>query len=381
MEPVKAPSVQRFDFLDVLRGVFILVMVEGHTFRALLDPAIKAGFLYGSHELIHNLPGPAFLFAAGITFSFSAQRHWDQRRQWSPRLRGRLLRWLSVLLIGYGLQLTYFSLRRTLEETTPEQLSFLVSLNILQCIVLSLIVLQVLVMAAPSREGFFWTAAAVGLGVALATPFAWNWGSDWPVGLGALVSGRTRSVFPLFPYAGFALAGAAWGLRWISAVEEKGEQPFLRSTLRLCGWLCLGSAAVALLPLPQIYSDFWYTSPLFLFFRVGLLGMLTVGLRLAESRLLPRFRGLVVAGQESLLIYAAHLVLLYGSAYNPDTSLVKLLGKENSAGEVTLVWIVFTGAMVLLGWWWNGWKQKHPGRAKGVKWSLAGYLLFSFVTR
>lgn len=380
MEEAAASPTRRFDFLDLLRGVFILVMVEGHTFRALLDAAIKAGAVYRYHELIHNFSGPAFLFAAGVAFSFSSHRHWDSYRRGSARLRGRLLHWLAVLLLGYALQLTYFSLRRSLQETTPEQLSFLLSLNILQCIVFSLVLLQILVMVAPGWPAFFWSAVSLAVGITLATPFLWNAAPRFPVWLGAALGSYSGSIFPLFPYSGFALAGAAWGHLYSLAHQQGAERPFLRRTLRFSAWLCLASVAVAGLPLPQIYSDFWYTSPLFFFLRVGLLALFTAGLRLAEPRLLPRLRVLVVIGQESLLIYAAHLVILFGSAWNPDTSMVKLLGRAHAASEVLLIWLLFTGAMTLLAWWWSWWKQEGGWRAAAVKWGLAVYFTYSFLT-
>lgn len=378
-EPADSAT-RRFDFLDLLRGVFILVMVEGHTFRALLDPAIKAGAVYRYHELIHNLSGPAFLFAAGAAFSFSSHRHWESYRRWSGRLRGRLLHWLAVLLLGYALQLTYFSLRRSLQETTPQQLSFLLSLNILQCIVLSLVLLQILVLVVPGWPAFFWSAVLLAVGIALVTPFLWNAAPRLPVWFGSALGSYWGSAFPLFPYSGFALAGAAWGHLYFVANQAGTERGFLRQTLRVSAWLCLGSAAVALLPLPEIYSDFWYTSPLFFFLRVGILALVSAGLRLAEPRLLPRWRALVVLGQESLLIYAVHLVILFGSAWNPEDSLIKLLGKARPTTEVALVWLLLTGAVTLFALLWNWWKQGRGWRAAGVKWTLACYLTYTFLT-
>jgi uncharacterized membrane protein len=377
MEKSAATATGRLEFLDLVRGVFLLVMVEGHTLRALLDPAIKSTAAFQYHELIHNLPGPAFLFASGVAFVYSTRAQWDSYRRWGPKLRRRLSRWLAVLAIGYGLQLTYATLRRTLSETTPEQFAFLVSLNILQCICLSLILLQVLAMVVPEMKWFFNVAALGSIVIAFATPFAWDIGREWPVWLASLVSGRTRSAFPLFPYAGFALAGAAWGYQHALARERDEEAAFLRRSAWFCVWLCLGSVAVALAPLPQIYSDFWYTSPLFFFLRVGILGLLTIGARHAETRLMPRFRELLaIIGKESLLIYVVHLIVLYGSAFNPDTNLVKVAGRAQPLAESLLIWLIFTAAMVLLGVWWSWWKRGREWEVRGAKWMLAGYFAY-----
>ena len=150
---------------------------------------------------------------------------------------------------------------------------------------------------------------------------------------------------------------------------------------------------ISFLPLPEIYSDFWYTSPLFLFLRVGILGMILTGVRwLDPSPLLGtpaaeahvREPGwslwlLAVTGRESLMIYVVHLLALYGSAFNPDTSLIKLLGTKQSLGGALLVLALFAGAMVLLGVGWDSWKRTQDWRVEGVKWLLAGYLAFALL--
>ena len=380
METRAASATGRVEFLDLVRGVFILIMVEGHTLRALLDPATKASAAFQYHELIHNLPGPAFLFASGAAFVYSTRPQWDSYRRWGPKLWRRLSRWLAVLVIGYGLQLTHATLRRTLSETTPEQFAFLVSLNILQCICLSLILLQVGALAVPEMRWFFRIAVLAAIVIAFATPFAWDAGREWPVWLGSLVSGRTRSIFPLFPYTGFALAGAAWGYQHALARERNEEAAFLRRSARFCVWLCLGSVAAALAPLPQVYSDFWYTSPLFFFLRVGILGLLTIGARHAETRLVPKLRELLaIIGKESLLIYVAHLLVLYGSAFNPDANLAKVVGSPLPLAEGLLVWLIFTAAMVSLGVWWNWWKRGREWEVGALKWTLAGYFAYRFL--
>ena len=393
MQQSSAPTAARLEFLDLFRGAFILIMVEGHTLRALLDPAIQQTASFQFHELIHNLTGPAFLFASGASFVYSTQPHWESYRRWSPKLRRRLLRWLGVLAAGYGLQLTYRSLWHTLRDSTPEQFAFLVGLNILQCICLSLFLLQVVAMTFRDWRRFFWVAVLVTVAIGLATPFAWNAGSRWPVWLGSLVSGRTRSFFPLLPYAGFSFAGAAWGYLHALSRKQDNERQFLIRNTGLWGLLSVASVALSFLPLPVIYSDFWYTSPLFLFLRSGILGMIVTGLRLLDpSPLLgtPRaalparepgrgLRLLAVAGRESLTIYVVHLLVLYGSAFNPDTNLVKLLGTKQSLGGALLILAILTSAMVVLGVWWDSWKRARDRRVQGVKWLLVVYLAFALL--
>src|SRR3990172_11055461 len=251
----------RLEYLDLIRGLFILVMVEGHTLRALLSPEVQAGLIYHYQDFIHNLTGPAFLFASGAAFVYSTYARREVYLTWSPKLRGRLMRWLVVLIAAYALQLTYGTLRRSLAETTPDQFAFLLGLNILQCIIFSLLLLQLLMRMTPNWQSFFRVSVIIALIIALLTPVAWGRGQDLPLWLASLVSGRTRSIFPLFPYAGFALAGAAWGHLHQSAREQGREDVFLRSCVRYAAALCVGRHPDASPAPPGKFPGFLVTHP------------------------------------------------------------------------------------------------------------------------
>lgn len=378
MKITAATSPGRLEYLDLIRGVFILVMIEGHTLRLFLSPEAKASVVYQYQELIHNLTGPAFLFASGAAYVYSTRSRWEVYRRWGPRLRRRLARWLVVLLVGYALQLTFGTLRRTLADSTPEQLAYLVSLNILQCIIYSLLLLQLLMMINPSWRGFVRATVVVGLGVALLTPFAWEYGQDGPVWISVLLSGHTRSIFPLFPYAGFTLAGVAWGHLHLLSREQEREAAFLGRCVWYAAGLGLGSFILGYLPLPEIYADLWSTSPLSFLVRVSMMIFLAVVARWLEPWLLPRFDLLAMAGRQSLLIYVVHLLVLYGSAFNPDTSLRKTFGVPLAPPNAILVWLGFTAVMVAIAAWWDWWRKGHVWQARGVWWLVAGYYSYRF---
>ncbi|MBI1956570.1 MAG: DUF1624 domain-containing protein [Acidobacteria bacterium] len=380
MKKTVGVSSNRLRFLDLFRGAFTLVMLEGHTLRALLDPAVQAGAVYRAHELIHNLPGPAFLFASGFAFSLATVTRWDSYRRWSGRLGLRLIRLLSLLLLGYALNLTYFSLQRTLAESTVGQLAFLFSINILQCIAWTALLLQLLVMLLPNEQWFFRVSLLLPIVIGLATPFVWAVSQQLPWWLGTNLSKQWGSAFPLFPYTGFQLAGAAWGYLHVQARRNGTEDRYLRQSRRFSAWLILGSLVATFLPQPEIYSDFWNSGPTFFFLRLGVLGWLVVSFRLAEARLLPPCGAVALLGRGSLLVYASHLVLLYGSALNPDRNLLKLLGNPLSLLEASSVLLLLTGMMILLCWAWTHWKEKQGWAATTVQVVLAGYLAYSFVS-
>ncbi|MBI4459808.1 MAG: DUF1624 domain-containing protein [Acidobacteria bacterium] len=381
MKETIGASSNRLRFLDLFRGMFALVMLEGHTLRAFLDPALQAGAVYRNHELIHNLPGPAFLFASGFVFSLATLNGWNVYHRWSGKMGRRLIRLLSLLFLGYALNLTFFSLRRTVAESSIEQFASLFSVNILPCIAWTALLLQLFVIVLPTKQWFFRISLCLAVLVSLATPFMWAASQELPWWLGTNFSRQWGSPFPFFPYAGFQLAGAAWGyLHWQS---RRGgvEDHFLRQSRRFSGWLILGSLLAAVLPQPEIYSDFWNSGPAFFFLRMGVLAWLAVSVRLAEvHRPLPRWRAIALLGRGSLLVYAGHLVLLYGSALNPERNLTKILGNPLSLLESLSLFFLLTGLMILLCWAWNQWKEKQAWAATSFLWALAGYLVYSFVS-
>jgi uncharacterized membrane protein len=378
MKASAATSSGRLEYLDLIRGVFILVMIEGHTLRLFLSPEVQTSIVYQYQELIHNLTGPAFLFASGAAYVYSTRSRWEVYRSWGPKLRRRLARWLVVLIAGYALQLTFGSLRRTLAESTPDQLAYLMSLNILQCIIYSLLLLQLLMMIVPNWQWFIRASVVAAVGIALLTPFAWEYGQNGPLWLASLLSGRTHSIFPLFPYAGFTLAGVGWGHLHLLARERGGEDSLLRRSAGLAVGLGLVSLALGYLPLPIIYSDLWLTSPVSFLMRLAIMILLAVGARWLEPLLLPRFDLLAMAGRQSLLIYVIHLLVLYGSAFNPDTSLRKVFGTPLAPANAILVWLGFTAAMVAVAALWDWWRRGHAWQARGVWWLVAGYYSYRF---
>jgi uncharacterized membrane protein len=379
MKPAATSAPARLEYLDLIRGVFILVMIEGHTLRAFLSPEAQAGAIYRFQDLLHNLTGPAFLFASGASYVYSTVGHWEQYHRWSAKLRGRLARWLMVLVAAYALQLTYDTLHRTLAETTDAQFAFLVSLNILQCIIYSLVLLQLLTMMVRDSRQLVAASAAAAAAIALLCPAAWALGDKAPVWLGSFLSGHTRSLFPLFPYAGFTFAGVVWAMLHLNARQRGFEDAFLKTVMRWGALLVAAGCVIDFLPLPEIYQDFWNTSPQFFFLRVGIMLLTAVAARRLEPRLLPRWEVLAMAGRQSLLIYVLHLPVLYGSAFNPDTSLVKNLGAPLPVGSSIAVWLIFSAAMVMVAWCWDWWRRDHRWQARGVYWMVVGYYAWHFL--
>jgi hypothetical protein len=80
-----------------------------------------------------------------------------------------------------------------------------------------------------------------------------------------------------------------------------------------------------------------------------------------------------VVGKQSLLIYVLHLPVLFGSAFNPDTSMRRMLGVPLDLGGALLACAGLAAVMVAVALWWGSWRKNHPGQAQAVWWLVAVY--------
>ena len=355
-------------------------MLEGHTLRALLDPSMKAGALYHFHETLHSLTGPAFLFTSGAAFSFATLRRWELYHRWSPKLARRLIRFVSLLGIGYMLHLTYFSLRRTISEGTPEQFAVLLSMDILQCIAVSGLLLQIIVWLAPSDQWFFRVTATASVAIGLTTPLVWGLARKLPFWLATSLSGQWGSVFPLFPHLGFYLAGGAAGYLFVQHKRRAAEGSAFLLERHHGAWLAFGSVMFFVLPIRLTYTGFGDIGPGYFFPRLGFLGILMCLFFLTEGRQLPHRDSFALVGRESLVIYTSHLILLYGTPLNPNKNLLKLLGSQHNLAVIIMVMLLLIGTVFGFSFIWNRVKRNYNWKATALQLGLAGYLVYSFVS-
>lgn len=386
-QPISTQRAARYEFLDLLRGIAVLLMIEGHAMRALLHWNIRATVQYDFHELFHGLPAPIFIFAAGAALAISrrdstilgaAAQPTAGKRNWR-----RELRLLNVLIIAYALQLSDFSFFRTFFASTPEKLSLLLNFNVLQCIVVSVLLVRCISSLNRPEGKLSQLMVMLTAGIGLLTPLVWLAVPHLPIWLGTILSREYSSYFPLFPYAGFALGGAAWGLQYKIAQRDNAEAGFLHRTILFSGLAVIACTALAGVPWPELYSDFWWSSPWYLWLRIALLTLFCAFLRRWELDAAGTPGGLyaflALLGRQSFYIYVGHLLVLYGSSYNYNWNMLRHLGSSltfwpAAAATATLALVMIASAIA---WDWAKWTQ--PMWAHRFKWALAAYLLTVFI--
>ena len=118
-------------------------------------------------------------------------------------------------------------------------------------------------------------------------------------------------------------------------------------------------------------SSFSPSQPLFFFLKLALILLLLAWAWHGEQRWGSRPAPVTTIGQESLLVYAAHIVVIYG-AFWPSLSF--LIGKTRSWLEVAVMALVLIAAMFVLALAWHQFKTTRPAAAKRVFW-LGAFVL------
>jgi hypothetical protein len=247
--------------------------------------------------------------------------------------------------------------------------SFL-AVDVLQVIGVSLILLQMLVLLSRTQTVFGMAAFGAAALLAVATPRAWavDWTATLPLWLASYLSPATGSQFPIIPWTAYVLLGAGLGQiysHWGAARLGSFANFFL-----LAGATMVVSANLfGRLPLaPFGPSDFWSTSPNQFLLRAGCV-LVVLGALAHLSRRIDHLPHVFTAmAQESLLVYYAHLCIVYGSIWNDG--LQTYFTAKLPLGRAFLLVAVLIGLMAVLASAWNWYKHAHSRAARLVTFAV-----------
>ncbi len=386
MQEVKQTPAPRWLALDLLRFVAVFLMVQGHTFTELLSTDVQHERWYRHHQFVHGYTAPMFLFASGLAFGYTTFRSWTKSTTPGAALHKRLRRYGWLLIIGYLMHIPTLAPAH-LVSAGDGPLHQLFQVDVLQHIGVSLCALQLIAVLVQRERVFIGIVGALFAAVVFLAPIVWAWPAEsvLPLPLAGYVNGGSGSFFPLVPWAGFTYAGVL-----VAYLAKSVERP----SHALAPWL-LGVTAISLgVPVllnrlgVQAYAphDFWRTDPYYFFFRLGnVTGVLTVlayierGAHRFEIALTGRgrigraMRWVRVVGEESLVVYVAHLVVLHGWVIGPG--LTASMSHSLSLIACSLVALALFASMVLVARGWSDMKKSRL-RWQAVQLSAAGAMAY-----
>lgn len=373
----------RLVFIDLLRGWATLVMVEVHVVNAFVLPEIKEAGWFHVLNFINGLVAPSFLFVAGFVFVVASERKLDEFRTFGPAFRKQLGRIALIGCIGYLLHLPYFSFSRTVGETSEQGWLKFYQADILHCIAFGLLVLFLTRIVVKSEKTFRTVLALLGSGSVLLAPFVWDMDmlGFFPAPVAAYINGQHYSQFPIFNWLGFMMFGGLAAVTYTNARTAGTEQGYIRSV----GWLGAGFilAGSLLIELPvevPLASTAIRANPLFFATRFGIVVLLMVACWHYAERRKTQSSFVLDVSRESLVVYTAHLLVIYGQFWNGH-SLSFLYGKTFTLLEAVVATFVLIAAMVLLAKFWGWLKQRSLQTARAVSYATGLIALILFFVR
>jgi acyltransferase-like protein len=304
MSKVKASS-YRLQYLDWVRGIGAVIMLQGHVWHSFLKPELKTSGAYTLSQFVGGMPPALFLFLTGVTLAFLMDS--SERKGLAPRLRVveslRRSGYLFFLAFAFRLQLWIFGM--------PAPWQGLFKVDVLNCMGFSIAALSVMALFKTAER--IRLCAALGLAIAFLSPVisTINWsGVPWVVRDYLVPDLNSFGIFPWGAYLAFGVSAGSI----LRTVPQEATERAIQWGAVIGGILILASQYFASAPF-TIYekSDYWLNSPAQVLTKVGVL-FLMVAFAFLWTRYGARdgWSWVRQFGTTSLLVYWVHIELVYG---------------------------------------------------------------------
>lgn len=343
--PTQAPRVHA---LDVIRLFAMLLMIQGHTLDALVDPAQIPWNEPHWKLWVHmrGLTAPLFLMISGAVSAFGL-RYEDNGQLREGTLKRRFKTGLTVMLIGYWM---VFPANRLddLAWVTQEGWSYFWRVNILQLNGITLILLTGLLRMTRSLKHYALWSTSLGLTILILSPFAYAtpWFRFLPEPMAAYFSFERNSLFPVFPFSGYMFLGVGLGSLLVH-YKDKGARVLQIAT---GGAALLAFIAMQTLPYLNLSwlppHDTYKAGYAYLCLRLTLTASIICSITVLCGWLPRAATYLAKLGQYSLYAYVAHLAILYGTPWTPGVATRQLQSFSIQQG---LLWIPILISMMMMG--------------------------------
>jgi uncharacterized membrane protein len=351
MPPAGPAKGTRRTYLDVLRGVAVLVMIEAHVIDSWTHVADRLNPAFGKSLIVGGFGAPLFLLLAGVAVALSAGSKARRLGDAHAAVRAVEKRGLEIFALAF-----LFRLQAMLISMSPPWTLLKVDiLNIMgPAIVLTAWLWGI---AGTQRRRLVIFAAATAI-IAFATPIVR--GLPWLARLPDFLEGYLRPIpnltnFAAFPWLAFVPAGAFVGVLIDDAREPSTER---RVNIGLgAGGLTVAIASywASYYPSPFAHSSFWTSSPSFFFLRLGLL-VAAVAIAYAWERRPSagrRWSPLRLLGRTSLFIYWIHVEMVYGIISTPLHGGLSLRGAWTALAIFWLFMVLCAIAKERAVRWWK----------------------------
>jgi uncharacterized membrane protein len=327
-------SPSRLQYLDWVRGVAAIIMLQGHVFNSFTRVDLRNTGPYVFSQFVGGMPPAIFLFLTGVTLAFLMDS--GERKQLSAGQRV----YAALRRAGYLLGVAFLFRIQLWAFSSPRNFNDIFRVDILNCMGFAI--------AVASPMAIFRTVervrlcAILGLAIAAASPLVSqvDWAFTPDLVRNYLIP--SNQFFGFFPWAAFLFFGVSFGSLLRVVKKEDIHQAMQWIAL---GGLVIGTGAYTISNTSiSIYSksDFWLDGPALILIKTGVVliaiafaYLWTLQTSAQEWSWVRQF------GASSLLVYWVHIELVYGRWLG-------VLKEELTIGQTMIAATAVTIAMLLL---------------------------------
>jgi uncharacterized membrane protein len=323
-------SNSRLHFIDVTRSLAIILMLQGHFISttyvdytektALLRKTGESGnFAFDIWCQFRGYTPPLFFTITGLVFAFLLTKNQGEDFWKQKRVRKGIKRGITIIILGYLLQLSISNFDHYYSNGQMNARFY--AFHVLQCIGLGLLSVLFLYWMSTliKKIPFALILFISGLFTFLLTPYINSeapiyYISHAPLILQNVFNGP-NSIFPIFPWFGFIFFGGTIGVllhRFQNKIELKGFAFYftiigVTISLTIYGLLYfLGNKWTENTFLNGNYWQFKHLAVVIII--MGLIMFL-------QTRVKFKAPFLLAIGQNTLVVYVLHVILLYGAIF------------------------------------------------------------------
>jgi uncharacterized membrane protein len=308
-------SPRRREYLDWLRGIAVLLMIDAHLVDSWTRFPDRDTRAFDVAMIVGGAGTTLFLFLAGVSVALSAGSKLRRTGNVDAAARAVALRGLEIFALAFLFRLQAFFLgwsHRWLDLLKVD------ILNVMGPSIAAAALLWRLGSSTRSRAVIFAIGTAA---TSFLAPMIWTVPPGWlPQPLYAyIVPVQGLSNFVFLPWTALVFAGASVGVFVDAALTSETDA----RTHRRLAWggalVSVGAFVSSYFPTAFAGSDFWTTSPAYLFLRSGLTTLAIAGSHwwVKSWGVRAHWSPLAQLGRTSLFIYWIHVELVYGLISRP----------------------------------------------------------------
>jgi uncharacterized membrane protein len=326
-------SSNRLPYLDWMRGLAVLIMLQGHVMEGWLRPEDRSGEWFWLSQFLGGLPAPIFLFLVGTSLALLLDRMRSKgasHRQLAMRVVRRSA-W--ILLLAYAFRIEQF-----LMWYPASQWRDVFRVDTLNCIAVCILLIGLVSTFLKTRLRNIAVMGAATALLAIVTPWIYPLRPNMSDIFLSYFNGNGNSAaFSVVPWAAFAFAGITFGYMLLEGRARVGEAEFFNGVAVAGIYAYTIGSAMSFFPIFHYgFFDYSVTSPHFFLIRLGWVLLIIYGAYKWSTRTSAgSWSPLIFLGQASLVVYWIHMEIVYG---RPFHNFARAL--EFTEATTHLLWVV-----------------------------------------